>query len=90
MAVCAEPGCPNIAPCPDHTRPRNAPWSNDRDHKAHLTQRRQLIKQHGPICERCGWTTDRTGKGLHMHHVSQHHVQLLCQPCHRAVDKHAR
>ena len=88
--VCSTPGCPNLAPCEVHSRPKNAPWSKDRDHAAHLALRRQLIKQSGPICQRCGWNAPKTGQGLEMHHWSAERVSLLCSDCHKEVDSHAR
>ena len=87
-------GCTNLVnakePCPKHSRPKNAPWSKDRDHAAHLALRRQLIKHHGPICQRCGWNAPKTGQGLEMHHWSAERVSLLCSDCHKEVDNHAR
>jgi hypothetical protein len=96
--VCATPGCANYAPCPDHSRPANASWSKDRDHKAHSRLRRQVIQQRGPHCERCGWTTTPNGAGLEMHHVGPKDtpadVILVCgkqaNGCHAALDTHAR
>lgn len=95
ITVCTTPGCPHLAPCPTHSRPANAPWSKDRDTSEHLRFRRQIIKQRGPACERCGWQAEnRRGKGLQLHHVRPGNtpdaVILLCRPCHRTVDKHAR
>lgn len=94
--VCTTRGCTNLVtrtePCSKHSRPVNSPWSKDRDTKAHLAQRRALIKQRGPSCQRCGWTTTKDGKGLQMHHTGPRgdDVVLLCRGCHRAVDAHAR
>jgi hypothetical protein len=89
--VCAVVGCPNLKPCPDHPgRPRNAPWSRDRDNAGHLRHRRSLIAERGAFCERCGWATTPDGRGLHMHHVSSEVVQLLCRDCHRDIDRNAR
>lgn len=97
--VCTTPGCPNLQPCPTHSRPINASWSPRRDRKAHFRLRYAVIKARGAKCERCGWESPTPqGKGLQMHHVrpedTPEAVQLLCGPmgnnCHGAVDSSAR
>jgi hypothetical protein len=91
--VCSKPGCPNIAPCSEHTRDPNQPRDRHRTSeymRDHNRLRRQLIKQgRGEVCERCGLAGT-----TQMHHVrADNHpgsVQFLCSACHREVDHWAR
>ena len=78
--VCATPGCPNLTPCPTHTR---STWSPDRDRAKHMRDAR-AAKKRQPWCERCGSTV-----ALDLHHAT-HGLQVLCSRCHQAVDPHAR
>lgn len=98
VKVCTTAGCPNIvsreAPCPVHGRPVNAPWSSDRDLSSHMKLRRQVLQDRGAVCQRCGLMAAPDGVGLQMHHVKPGDqatsVVLLCGPCHKEVDRHAR
>jgi hypothetical protein len=85
--VCSVPGCPYLAPCPDHSRPANARWS-DRDPGAQARFRQALIARAFGHCERCG------GPGTVAHHVKPGYTAecglLLCDDCHQAVDSKAR
>ena len=56
--VCAEPGCPNLTPCPTHTR---APWTGsrrrDRIGKTGWqiqADARRILRRHHNICHICG------------------------------------
>lgn len=95
VTVCAVPGCYELTPCIQHSRPKNASWSPQRDRKAHHKLRAVVVKARGPRCERCGWEAlDSRGRGLQMHHHGPkdlpEHVTLLCRKCHRDVDRSAR
>jgi len=87
--VCSTPGCPNLAPCPTHARPRNARWSRDRDGAGQRWFRKALIARSGGICERC-----RVRAGRVAHHDRPGYEpecgRWLCDDCHTAVDNHAR
>lgn len=70
-----------------------APWNPERTgdyHRQHVALRRRLLKAgRGQHCERCG----QPGK-TEMHHVKPQNtpdaVLFVCNPCHRAIDTHAR
>jgi len=87
--VCSTPGCPNLTPCPDHGRPRNARWSRDRDPRAQSWFRDQVMWRADGICERC-----QIERATVAHHVRPGYDPecglALCDACHRAVDNHAR
>jgi hypothetical protein len=86
--VCSTPGCPELAPCPQHSRPANAPWSQ-RDRDAQEWFRTQLFFRSGGICERC-----HQAPASQAHHVrpgdDPEHGLALCDDCHRALDNKAR
>lgn len=103
---CPEPGCPNIVskdePCPDHSRPKNAPWGKNRSPAQRSEQarlRRVVLKRDNFTCQRCGHH-DPTGKTLDVHHERgaddprPEHARTLCNKkangCHSAVDHWAR
>lgn len=82
--------CPHLKPCPVHPeRDRNAPWSRDRDPKAHARFARALRQRSGGTCERCHHQPAQVA-----HHVKPGYDAScgldLCDDCHRAVDTHAR
>lgn len=59
-AICAQPGCPNRAPCPQHTP---QPWANAKERRAgELTGRalqqrnRRIMARHRGVCHWCGRT----------------------------------
>jgi 5-methylcytosine-specific restriction endonuclease McrA len=89
VKVCSTPGCPNLAPCPRHSRPTNAPWSKGRDRQAQHAFRQAVLQRDGHRCTRCGTTLD-----LVAHHVKPgYHPSAgitLCRACHQAIDTHAR
>lgn len=95
VTVCTTPGCPELQPCPTHSRPANASWSPQRDRKSHWKLRMAVIKARGAKCEKCGKPAeDGRGKGLHLHHDRPgdlpENVRLLCVEHHREIDNHAR
>ena len=86
---CPVHGCPHLKPCPTHHQDRRKrSWSPNRDRKTHDRLRKQLIKERGNRCERCGTPTNKPV----MHHIryTPDIVQLLCPDCHKAVDDKAR
>lgn len=94
VKVCAWIGphgetCPELAPCEKHARPRNAPWSTDRDRGQQRAFRAAVLARDGQRCVRCQATTD-----LVAHHVLPGYNPsagvTLCRACHRAVDANAR
>jgi 5-methylcytosine-specific restriction endonuclease McrA len=91
MAICPRVGCPEIRPCPieGHERPKNAPWSKDRDRAQQHNERKATLQRDDYRCTRCGHH-DPTGRQLDAHHVSPHHAVTLCNPCHVAIDPSAR
>lgn len=86
--VCATPGCPNLAPCPEHSRPRNARWSRDRDGAAQNRFAKALRRRSRGLCERCG----RPGRVAHHDRAGYDPScgRWLCDACHRALDTNAR
>jgi hypothetical protein len=84
--VCAEPGCPQLTPCPTHTR--TGAWT-ERDRHAQAWFRKQLIHRSGGTCERC-----HAQPGVVAHHDRPGYDpecgRLLCDDCHTAIDNHAR
>lgn len=98
LRVCPKPGCPQLVddrnPCPQHGRPLNAPWSKTRDTTAHNRLKRQVLRDRGNHCQRCGTSFGPAGKGSHMHHIRPGNtpaaVTLLCEPCHLELDPYAR
>lgn len=87
--VCSKPGCPNFAPCPEHSRPRNASWSEDRDLAKQYHFRKALLTRAGGVCERCG-----VAPATVAHHVRPGYGEqcglALCDACHMALDHKAR
>jgi hypothetical protein len=87
--VCAVVGCPELQPCPTHSRPANARWSKDRDGAAQNRFRAAVLARDGHRCTRCGSTWK-----LAAHHVRPgYDVECgvtLCGRCHGQVDKYAR
>jgi hypothetical protein len=85
--------CPNLQPCPIHTRPANARWSPDRDPRRQGRFRQRVLERDGYRCTRCGHHAP-TGRGLVAHHIRPGYEtsagQTLCDDCHRAVDSNAR
>lgn len=83
--VCASPGCPQLAPCPEHAR---KDW-DDRDMASHMRFSRAVHRRER-ACQSCGATTD-----LFAHHTvpgldDPAFGVLLCRSCHRRVDPKAR
>jgi 5-methylcytosine-specific restriction endonuclease McrA len=68
--------------------PRNpsGAWSPTRDRAEQAAFRRMLINRTGPSCQACG----ATNIPLQAHHTTPTDGMLLCRPCHKAVDPHAR
>lgn len=91
--VCSHVGCPELQPCPTHSRPRNAPWTTGRDRKTQDTFRRHTLERDRYRCQRCGHH-DPTGRTLDAHHITPTQGQTLCNTkangCHAAVDTNAR
>lgn len=89
LKVCSTPGCPNLQPCPKHSRPRNAPWTNDRDHAAQGRFRKAVLTRDNHACTRCG-SSDQ----LVAHHIRPGYEPsagiTLCHHCHRTIDANAR
>ena len=86
--VCAEPGCPQLTPCPTHGRRPGESWGQ-RDTKMQNYFRRAVASRANGVCERC---LERPG-------VVAHHVRpgfepecglWLCDDCHKAIDTKAR
>lgn len=95
--VCANPHCAELAPCPKHSRPKNAPWSKDRDRQQQHRFRLSVLNRDNWTCTRCGHH-DTTGKSLVAHHVRDGYEQnagvtrcnRLANDCHGKVDANAR
>lgn len=87
--VCGRPGCPELTPCPKHSRPRNARWSENRDGPAHDWFAKQVMFRAGGVCERC-----HERAATQAHHVrpgyDPEHGLALCDDCHAALDNKAR
>jgi hypothetical protein len=87
--VCSTPGCPELTPCPKHSRPRDASWSVERDHRAQSWFRKQVMARSGGLCERC-----QRAPAAVAHHVKPGDDAdcglALCDACHAAVDDKAR
>lgn len=81
--------CPNLAPCEQHSRPKNAPWSKDRDPSTQARFRQATLARDGYTCTRCGHV-DKTGRTLDAHHVTPDRGVTLCNACHVEVDPNAR
>jgi 5-methylcytosine-specific restriction endonuclease McrA len=81
--------CPNLAPCPEHTRPRNQPWSKDRNTTTQGRERKATLQRDGYTCQRCGHH-DPTGRNLDAHHATPTRLITLCNACHVEVDPNAR
>lgn len=95
-------GCPNLQPCPIHTRARSAPWSKHRPagDRARQHKLRQVVLERDRFtCTRCGHH-DPSGRTLQVHHLRAtddyrpEHATTLCTRaaagCHAAVDPSAR
>jgi hypothetical protein len=86
--VCSKPGCPQLTPCPEHGRPRNASWSEGRDRKAQGRFRAAVLQRAQGWCERCG------AAATVAHHVKPGYEPeaglALCDACHRRLDNNAR
>ena len=87
--VCSQPGCPQLAPCPTHSRRRDAHWSDDRDDRAQAFFRKAVMFRSGGTCERC-----RAAPATQAHHVRPGYDPdgglALCDDCHMALDDKAR
>jgi hypothetical protein len=87
--VCSVPGCPELTPCPTHSRPADAPWTPDRDHRLQRWFRKLLMSRSDGICERC-----RRAPATVAHHVRPGYDAdcglALCDACHMALDNKAR
>jgi hypothetical protein len=87
--VCSTPGCPHLEPCPEHARPRNARWSQERDPRAQAWFRQQVLFRAQGVCERC-----QVARATVAHHVrpgyEPEHGQALCDDCHMELDEKAR
>lgn len=81
--VCPRPGCPELTPCPTHSKPKASGWGQ-RDHAEHKRFRRAAIKAQ-PWCTVCGTT-----QKLDVHHGARGEPVVLCNDHHQAVDSHAR
>jgi len=64
----------------------NTSWSGGRDRAKQQRFRTMLIQRDGPLCQACG----AFGVPLQAHHDTATDGRLLCVPCHREVDDHAR
>jgi hypothetical protein len=86
--VCSKPGCPHLAPCPDHARDPNASWSTDRDYGAQTRFRKLVFARAFGHCERCG------ARATVAHHVRPGYEPecglALCDDCHTEIDNKAR
>jgi 5-methylcytosine-specific restriction endonuclease McrA len=82
--------CPHLQPCELHPgRPKNAPWSPDRDTTQQGEFRRAVLERDKHRCTRCGSTWK-----LVAHHVKPGYDVscgvTLCGRCHGIVDRNAR
>lgn len=88
-SVCSTPGCPNLKPCPEHGRPRNARWSRERSSRDQHRFRSAVMRRSGGLCERC-----RRHPAQVAHHVRPGYSAAdglaLCHACHREIDVNAR
>lgn len=69
--------------------PRNPAghWSKDRDRGTQARFRKHLIEQAGgTYCQRCG----ARDVEVQAHHDTPTTGRLLCRPCHKQEDPHAR
>lgn len=72
--------------------PKATGWSPHRDPAAHARFARATRKRAGNQCELCG-STDRPQAHHRNGDVTDNRTEngiLLCTPCHRALDNHAR
>lgn len=86
--VCTHPGCPELAPCPEHQRQPGERW-DDRDMASHMRFAR-AVRKRDRVCQSCG-----ASENLVAHHTIAGHDDpsfgvLLCRACHQRVDPMAR
>lgn len=87
--VCSEPGCPNLIPCPTHSRPEGESWGERRDSKAQDWFRRAVFARSSGWCERC-----KVKPATAAHHIRPGYAPecgiAVCDECHSAIDTKAR
>jgi 5-methylcytosine-specific restriction endonuclease McrA len=80
--ACADPGCPNTRPCPDHPA---RTWAGKPMPPGWKATRRRILARDGHRCRACGAT-----EALEVHHTipgaeADETLVTLCRPCHRAI-----
>jgi len=73
-------------PAPARPASNATSWNRKRNRTTQQQFRTALLQRDGHVCQRCG----ATNVPLHAHHDTPTHGRLLCVPCHRTVDPHAR
>lgn len=87
--VCAEPDCPQLEPCPVHSRRvqrahRNG-WTHRNGDRAKHAREVYAAKRRHRSCQICG-STDK----LDAHHQADGTLIVVCNEHHRMLDPHAR
>ena len=87
-SVCSTPGCPNLKPCPEHTRRAWATSNRASRLPTNWSTIRQQVRDRDQVCQACGGT--RCGnRNLEVDHITRgdnhqlDNLQLLGHdPCH--------
>jgi 5-methylcytosine-specific restriction endonuclease McrA len=82
-SICAEPGCPAIAPCPTHTP---APWTGS-TRRQRLPPgwdktRQRILRRDGHRCVPCGAPAAEVDHIINNDDHSPSNLQAICHPCH--------
>src|SRR5688572_16171970 len=98
MALCPEPRCPHLRPCPDHEGRRG-----NRPQRTWMSLRAQVLTRDGYRCVACGyapwpWYLSEAGT-MRVDHIvprvaggsdTLDNLQTLCRVCHAAKTKAER
>ncbi len=73
--------------CPTHTNPNgDTSYNGQRNRATQHRFRTRILQRDGASCHHC----HATNVELQAHHVTNNDGIMLCQPCHRTIDAHAR